>query len=223
MTLRLPLLVLALWGTAAAAQTRELTLPPPVDPPAPDVVGTWELVAAEAVPFEDELVFARMTFTGDRMEAVYVFLDPDDAELIGKFEDGRYVVSAGQLVVRQRGDVTVLDVTRDRTLLTVHDLETGVVLLLREADPALALDPDLVGAWAGTRGGRPFGVTFGPDGRAEVREGDGRDDGAYVVAGPYVLLGDAPARYTFARDAAGRRQLVVEAGGERTVLTRTSD
>ncbi len=68
-----------------------------------------------------------------------------------------------------------------------------------------------------------FGVRFDPDGRAQVREGDDRDDGDYVVAGPYVLLGDDPARYTFARDADGQRQLIVEADGERTVLSRTGD
>lgn len=201
----------------------ERVLPPPAEPEAPDVVGTWELVAAENVPYDDELVFARLTFTPDRLDAVYVFLDPDDAELIGRFQGGRYVASAGQLVLSDRGDVTVLDVARDRTLLTVADLETGVVLLLREADPALAQDPQLFGAWEGTRRGEPFGVRFGPDGRAEIRRGTDTDDGAYVVAGPYVLLGDDPARYTFARDAAGRRQLVVEADGERTILSRRAD
>ena len=45
---------------------------------APDVVGTWELVDAENVPYDDLLVFARLTFTPDRLDAVYVFLDPDD-------------------------------------------------------------------------------------------------------------------------------------------------
>lgn len=211
--------MLALGAVAVEAQVE----PPPPDPPTPDVEGTWELVAAEAVPFEDALVFARLTFDAGRFDAVYVFLDPDDAELIGSFESGRYQPSAGQILVRQRGDVTVFDVAREPTLLTVRDVETGVILLLRQADPALALDPDLVGAWTGTRAGRAFGVTFGPDGRASIRRGDDVDDGEYVVAGPYVLLGDDPARYTFARDGAGRRQLVVEADGERTVLTRTSD
>ena len=187
------------------------------------MVGTWELVAAENVPYDDNLVFARLTFTADELAAVYVFLDPDDAELIGRFQGGRYIASAGQLVLRDRGDVSVLDVARDRTLLTVADLETGIVLLLREASPANARDPELLGAWEGTREGEPFGVRFGPDGRAEIRRGDDRDDGDYVVAGPYVLLGDDPARYTFVRDDAGRRQLVVEADGERTILSRTAD
>ena len=212
-------LVFALLVASATGQT----LPPPVAAPAPDVVGTWELVAAENVPYEDDLVFARLTFTADRLDAVYVFLDPDDAELIGRFDRGRYLVSAGQLVVRDGADVTVLDVNRDRTLLTVVDLETGVVLLLREADASNAVDPQLVGGWEGVREGEPFAVRFGADGRAEVRQGDDRDDGDYVVAGPYVLLGDDPARYTFARDADGRRQLIVEADGERTILSQTAD
>jgi len=218
-SLRVLPFLLALWATSAAGQV----LPPPVEPEAPDVVGTWELVAAENVPYDDNLVFARLTFTPDELDAVYVFLDPDDAELIGRFQGGRYVASAGQLVLRDRGDVTVLEVARDRTLLTVADLETGIVLLLREADPALALDPDLLGAWEGVRDGEPFAVRFGPGGRADIRRGDDRDDGEYVVAGPYVLLGDDPARYTFARDDAGRRQLVVEADGERTILSRMAD
>ncbi|WP_143537255.1 hypothetical protein [Rubrivirga sp. SAORIC476] len=187
---------------------------------APDVVGTWELVDAENVPYDDLLVFARLTFTPDRLDAVYVFLDPDDGELSGRFEDARVQASAGQLVVRDGAEVTVLDVTRDATLLRVLDLETGIVLNLRAADPEGALDPDLVGGWSGTRFGRPFGVRFGADGRAEVREGDDRDEGTYVVAGPYVLLGDDPARYTFRRDASGQRQLVVEADGEESVLSR---
>ncbi|WP_420455078.1 hypothetical protein [Rubrivirga sp.] len=224
MTARLVPLVLVLCAAPVAAQVGpDVIGPPPAEPVAPDVVGTWELVAAENVPVEDELVFARLTFGTDRFDAVYVFLDPDDAELSGRFERGRYLSSAGQLVVREGGDVTVFDVARDATQLTVRDVETGVVLLLRAADPALARDPDLVGAWAGARGGRPWGVRFDPDGRAEVREGDDRDTGDYVVAGPYVLLGDDPARYTFARDADGRRQLVVEADGERTVLSRVED
>lgn len=205
MSLRLAPLLAVLWAVPALAQ-------------APDVVGTWELVAAENVPYDDELVFARLTFTADRLDAVYVFLDPDDAELSGRFEQARVIPSAGQLVVRDGVRVTVFDVVREATLLTVRDIETGVVLVLRSADPAGALDPDLVGAWSGTRNGRPFAVRFGADGRAEVREGDDRDEGDYVVAGPYVLLGDDPARYTFARDAAGERVLVVEADGEETVL-----
>lgn len=198
-------------ATAASAQ------------PAPDVVGTWELVSSENVPAEDALVFARLAFTGDAMEAVYVYLDPDDAELSGRFEEGRYLVSDGDLVVRNDGRVTVLEVARDGTFLSVRDVETGAVLVLRETDPGRALDPDLFGAWAGVRRGAPFSVRFRPDGSAEVREAGDVETGPYVVAGPYVLLGDDPARYTFARSSDGRRQLVVEADGERTVLSRAVD
>ena len=207
------LAVFALTFAAAAASAQ----------PAPDVVGTWELTASENVPYEDALVFARLTITPDRIRTVYVFLDPDDGELSARSENARYVVSAGQLVAREDGRVTVLDVVREGTVLRVHDLETDVVLTLREADPALALDPDLVGTWAGTRDGEFFAVRFEPDGRAEVTEGDDTDDGRYLVAGPYLVLGDDPARYTFARDADGRRQLVVEADGERTVLARSEN
>ena len=182
------------------------------------IVGTWELAASENVPFEDALVFARVTITEDRIESLYVFLDPDDGELISQRERGRYRVNDGQLVVRERDGVTVIDASRDVGFLTLRDLETDVVLVLREAAPGSDRDRALVGAWAGTRDGAPFGVRFLPDGTAEVLRGDDRDTGDYVVAGPYVLLGDEPARYSFASDAAGRRQLVVEADGERSVL-----
>lgn len=206
--LRPALLALALLAAPASGQ------------PAPDVVGTWELVSSRDVPVDDALVFARLTFTGDRLDAVYVFLDPDDGELSGRFERARYIVSAGQLVVRENNQTTVLAVERDGTLLQVHDLETGTILLLREASASDALDPDLVGTWAGVRGGERFAVRFGPDGEADVREGDDLDAGRYVVAGPYVLLGDDPARYTFERGPDGQRRLVVEADGERSILDR---
>ena len=208
MIARLFALVLVFLTVPALAQT-------------PDVVGTWELVAAENVPHDDNLVFARMTFTEDHLDAVFVFLDPDDAELSGRFERARVFASAGQLVVRDGSQVTVFDVVREETLMTIRDIETGVVLLMRAADPAGALDPDLIGRWSGTRDGQPFAVRFRADGRAEVQEGDDRDEGSYVVAGPYVLLGDDPARYTFSRDAAGERLLIVEADGEESILTPT--
>ena len=176
--------------------------------PAPDVLGTWELVEAVGNPYEDSLVFARVTFTESEVRTVFVFLDPDDGELIGQVESARYVVSAGQLVVRDAGDTTVLDVRRDGDRLDVHDLETGVLLRLHTADPAGSLDPALVGAWRGRRDGQPLVLRFGPDGAASVQEGDGGpDDEAYVVAGPYLLLGDAPFRYA------------VEDGGGRLVFT----
>lgn len=219
----MPLRVLPLLPALLAVVASGQVLPLPPEPSAPDVVGTWELVASENVPYDDDLVFARLTFTPDELDAVYVFLDPDDAELIGRYQSGRYRPSAGQLVLRNANGVTVLEVERDRTLLTVADLETGIVLLLRKADPANAMDRDLVGGWEGVRRGEPFAVRFAPDGRAEIRRGDDLDDGDYVVAGPYVLLGDDPARYTFVRDADGRRQLVVEADGERSILSRMTD
>lgn len=207
--LRLSLLVLALLAAPASGQ------------PMPDVIGTWELVSSEDVAVDDALVFARLTITDDEIHSVYVFLDPDDGELSGRFERGRYLVSAGQLVIRENNQTTVWDVAREGTMLRVHDLETGTRLRLREADAGSAIDPDLLGSWAGVRRGERFEVRFGPDGDAEVREGDDLDEGRYVVAGPYLLLGDDPARYTFARDADDRRQLVVEADGERTVLNRS--
>ena len=188
-----------------------------------DIVGTWELTGSTDVPIEDALVFARLTITPGEIDAVYVFLDPDDGELSGRFERGRYIVSNGQLVVRENNQTTVLEVERDGTMLEVRNLEAGSQLSFREADPRLLLDPGLFGAWSGTRDGAPFGVRFRPDGQAEVRDGDDLDEGRYVVAGPYVMLGDDPARYTFARDAQGRSQLVVEADGERTVLDRVGD
>ncbi|MEM0960971.1 MAG: hypothetical protein AAGK21_00355 [Bacteroidota bacterium] len=197
-----------LLSSAATAQT------------APNVIGTWELVASENVPVEDALVFARLTITDDRIETVYVFLDPDDGELAARFEDGRYLVSDGQLVVRSNNRVAILDATREGTFLRVHEVESGSTLTLREADPAGALDPDLLGTWAGTRGDVPFEVTFRADGTAEVLDGDDRDTGRYVVAGAYLILGDDPARYTLRRDAEDRRQLVVEADREQTVLQR---
>ena len=186
----------------------------------PEIVGVWELAASENIPVEDALVFARVTITEDRIASVYVFLDPDDGELSGQFERGRYRVSDGQLVVREANGVTVLDVQREVGFLTIRDLETDVVLVLREASPGSDRDADLVGAWAGTRAGRPFAVRFFEDGTAEVGRGDDRDRGDYVVAGPYVLLGDEPARYSFAMGPDGRRHLVVEADGERSVLAR---
>lgn len=184
----------------------------------PEIVGTWELVGAENVPVEEALVFARMTITDGRIVTRSVFLDPDDGELIGRVEDARYLVNDGQLVARRHDGVTVLAVERRATFLTVTDLETGVVLRLREADPALALDPDLVGTWAGTLDGEPFTIRFRADGTGESRRGDGRfRDGRYVVAGPYLFLDDGPIRYTFA--GATQRQLVLEGDGERTVLS----
>ena len=186
----------------------------------PDVVGTWELSGAENVPVDDVLVFARLTISGDRIAATYLFLDPDDGELSVRTEDARYVVSAGQLVLRDDGRTTVWDAARDGTMLTVQDRQTGVLLRLRAAGRS-ERDPELVGTWTGTRTGAPFTVWFAPDGQAHVEAGGDREDGRWRTVGPYVLLGDEPAWYSFTRDADGRRQLVVEAEGERSVLDRT--
>ncbi len=191
---------------------------PALAQPRPELLGTWELVSSENIPVEDALVFARVTITEDRIASIYVFLDPDDGELKSQVEHGRYRVSDGQLVVREGDGVTVLDARREVGFLTLHDLETDVMLVLREGAPGSERDPDLVGTWVGTRDAKSFTVQFRDDGTAEVLRGTDRDTGDYVVAGPYVLLGDEPARYSFARGADGRRQLVVEADGERSVL-----
>ena len=187
----------------------------------PDVVGTWELTAAENVPYENELVFARMAFSSDELRSVFVFLDPDDAELQGRIHSDRYVVSDGQFVVRDAQSTTVLDVAREGTELTVRDVQSGVLFRLREADPAWALDPDLVGAWAGQIGSEQAVVTFSPDGAARVVEADGDTETVgYVVAGPYLLIDEVAFRYAFAR-ADGGRQLVLERNGEARIFQPT--
>ena len=189
---------------------------------AQDVEGTWELTAAENLPYEDSLVFARLAFADGDLRRTFVFLDPDDGELIGLIEDARYLRSNGQLVVRDGRDVTVLDVSRDGDRMTVRDLETGVVLRLQAADPEGALDPALLGAWRAAPDGRGGGLAlrFFPDGAVDVAVGDDQDRERYVAAGPYLLVGDEPVRYGFARDGAGRRQLWLEGEGGRTVLVR---
>ena len=211
MPVRLALVAVALAAGASAPGAS-------AQAPMPEIVGTWEMTGAENVPVDDALVFARVTITDDRIEVRSVFLDADDGELTGRIEDGRYLVNDGQLVVRQRDGLTVLAVQREATLLTITDLETGVLLRLRQADPALALDRDLVGTWTGTLDGEPFTIRFRPDGTGASRRGDGAfRDGRYVVAGPYLFLDDGPIRYTFA--GGERRRLVLEGDGQRTVLS----
>ena len=205
MIARLALLVLV--ASAASAQ--------------PGLLGTWELEGVEASPVEDELVFARLTVSDDRIDGLYVFLDPDDGELSGRRTRARYLVSDGQLIVRENNGVTVWDVIQIATGLRIHDLETGTILRFRRADPLFAIDPSLVGSWSGTREGKPFALRLDADGTAERTDDGDRDTGEWAAAGAYLILGDDPARYTFVRDAADRLQLVVEADGERTVLTRT--
>lgn len=179
-----------------------------------DVIGTWELTAAENVPSEDSLVFARMTFTDDRIRSTFVFLDPDDGELIGRLNEDRYIVSAGQLIVRSTGSTTVLDVDREGDRLAVLDLQTGVQFQLTAADPALDRDPALLGRWRSAHGDRA--LQFHSDGAVDVQDGDGEPDArSYVVAGPYLLLDDEPFRYTLTHRGDGPR-LFLEADRERT-------
>ena len=218
MTLRLALLAAVAVSAVPASSQPTAAL----DPTAPDVVGTWDLESAENVPLDDQLVFARLTFTDGEVRTLLVAL-ADDGDLSGRRTRARWRASDGQLIVREAGRVTVWAVAREAGRLVVRDLETGVVLRLRLAAPGVGVDPGLVGAWAGTREGRPFAVRFRPDGTAEVRTGDDRDEGEWTAAGAYLVLGDDPARYGFQRDADGRRQLVVEAGGERTVLHQILD
>ena len=190
--------------------------------------GTWDLESAENVPLDDVLVFARLTFTGDEVRSLLVTIDGDGA-LHGDRTRARYRVSNGQLIVRKLGSVTVWDVARDADRLAVHDLETDVVLRMREVPPDAGLDPELGrhldwNAWRPPfhppprpgRGGRGPGRRRPRRGRAPVHRGgaSGPPPGAYLV------LGEDPAHYGFQRDADGRRQLVVDGGGERTVLRR---
>ncbi len=204
MLLRLALLVVL--AGSAAAQT--------------GIAGTWELEGVEATPVEDELVFARLTVSDNRIDGLYVFLDPDDGELSGRRTRARYQVSDGQLIVRENNGVTVWDVIQIETGLRIHDLETGTILRFRRADASSSVDPALVGGWSGVRGDRPFALRLNPDGTAERTDDGDRDTGVWAAAGAYLILGDDPARYTFVRDAGDRLQLVVEADGERTVLSR---
>ena len=169
---------------------------------AQDVAGTWEMTEAQDVPVADDLVFTRMTFTGDRLLTTAVFLDPDDGELSARVTDDRYRQSDGQLVVQAVGSTTVLDVAREVDRLTVRDLETGVVLTLRPADLSDALDPAFVGVWAGTGGGHGWRFRFEPDGQAFVRrdDQDSDHDEPYTVAGPYHLVDQDVYRFTFGPD-----------------------
>ena len=210
--------LLALAGLLAASAAAQVT--------EADLVGTWELTAVENLPFEDDLVFARMTFADGDLARTFVLLDPDDGELIGQVEADRYLVSDGQVIVRGGRDVTVWDVVRTPGGLVVGDLETGVVFRLRAADPAGALDPDLLGAWrfaAGEGGAAGLGLQFFADGTVEVQDGDDRDRVGYVVAGPYLLIGDEPSRYTFTREGGGARRLVLSGEGGAATFSHEAD
>ena len=162
------------------------------------IVGTWEATATENTPGTEKVVFTRMTFTGDRLVTTAVFLDPDDGELSARITDDGYVVSDGQLVVRATGSTTVLDAARDPAGLTVRDTRSGVVVTLRAADPADALDPALVGVWEGGGGGHRWRFDFRADGRATVRrDADDPTEEPYTVAGPYLLVDRDAYRFTF--------------------------
>ena len=170
-------------------------------------VGTWELVDAENTPGNDTPIFVRMTFTGRSMKTVTVYLDPDDGELSARVTDDAYIVANGQLIVRAPGSTTVLDVSRTTDdvgadVLVVHDLRVGTRLRLRPANPAGALDPALVGAWAGQDRTHTWTFRFEPDGRSFVRRsGQDRDhEEPYTVAGPYLLVDQDAYRFTFAAD-----------------------
>lgn len=184
------------------------------------IVGTWELTAAANVPYESELVFGRIAFTPDEMRSVFVFRDPDDAELEGRVYTDRYIVSDGQLIVRDGPSTTLLDVLRDGPELTVRDVQTGVLFQMREADPARALDPALVGAWRGQLGKEVTTLTFSPSGEVRLEEADGdTDERAYTVGGPYLLLGERPFLYTVADDG---QRLILENLGEQQDFLRVS-
>lgn len=175
------------------------------------VVGTWELTRADDVPGDDILVFARMTFTDSRLRTTTVYLDPDDGELSANISDDSYLVSAGQLIVRAPGSTTVLDAGRTLDGLVVRDIETGVSLTMRPADPADALDPALVGSWAGDGGDHTWTFRFDPDGTSYVRRDDQDRDSLepYTVAGAYLLIDRDAYRFTFA--------------GSRLILTRENE
>lgn len=182
------------------------------------IVGTWEMTGVENAPTSETLVFARMTFTGDRLITTAVYLDEDDGELSARITDDGYVESAGQLVVRAPGSVTVLDVGRTLDGLAVRDLRNEVSLTMRAADPSGALDPALVGLWAGSGGGHTWQFRFEPDGRSFVRrDADDETEEPYTVAGPYLLVDRDAYRFTFSD---GR--LILDREDETLNLARTA-
>ena len=181
------------------------------------VEGTWEMTEADAVPNDDLLVFSRMTFTGDRLRVTSVYLDPDDGGLTARNTNDRYIESAGQIVVRALGSAAVLDVGRTLDGLVVRDLETGVTLRLREADPDGAFDPALVGSWAGASESHQWTFRFDADGKAAAtRDGERHDrDEDYLVAGAYLLIDEDAYHFFVTRD-----RLMLARDGETIDLTR---
>ena len=187
-------------------------------------VGTWELAAAENTPGDDILVFARMTFTGRDLITTAVYLDPDDAELSARITTDSYTTANGQLLVRAPGSTTVLDVSRatdglGAEALVVQDLRTGVRLTLHPADLAGALDPALVGTWAGRDRTHTWSFRFEPDGRAFVRRDDQDSDHEepYTVAGPYLLVDEDAYHFTFSAD-----RLMLTGEGDTIELSRAA-
>lgn len=182
------------------------------------VIGTWEMVSADDVPNDDLLVFSRMTFTGDRLHTTAVYLDADDGELTARNTDDRYIESAGQLIVQAPGSATVLDVGRTPEGLTVRDVMTGVTLRMRASDLAAALDPALVGSWAGDSADHAWTFRFEPDGRSFVRRsGQSRDHvEPYTVAGAYLLIDEDAYHFTVSGD-----RLTLDRENETITLTRS--
>ncbi len=232
---RLPLLLallLALLPVMAAAQPGIEAVTVPVRQPFADSdgrttlgeLGTWELAAAEDTPGDDILVFTRMTFDGTRLKTTSIYLDADDAELSARVSDDAYAQANGQLLVRANGSTTVLDVSREidavgADRLVVRDILSGVTLRLQPADLADALDPRLVGTWAGQGEGHAWTFRFEPDGMSYVRRDDqGRDHlEPYTVAGPYLLVDEDAYLFTFSSE-----QLILSRDGQTTTLSRAA-
>lgn len=228
---RLPFL-LALLPTLAAAQPGIQAVTVPVRQAFADSegrttlgeVGTWELTSAEDTPSDDILVFTRMTFDGSTVKTVSIYLDADDAELSARVSNDGYAQANGQLLVRANGSTTVLDVSRETDavgadLLVVRDVLSGVTLRLHPVDAVDALDPALVGTWAGEGEGHGWTFRFEPDGTAYVRrDNQGRDHlEPYTVAGPYLLVDEDTYLFTFSGDT-----LVLSRDGQGTTLRRAA-
>lgn len=157
------------------------------------VDGTWEMIGADNAQVDEyTLVFYRATFAGDRLRTTSIYLDGDDGELTARTTEASFFESAGQLIVRDAGRSTVLDVGRTLDGLVIRDTQTDITLRLRAADPAAALDPALVGSWTGAGDGHTWAFHFTDDGQAFVRrDGADRDDARrYTVASAYLIVGD---------------------------------
>ena len=231
MLARLPLL-LALLPALAAAQPGVEAVTVPVRQAFADgegrttlgEVGTWELTAAEDTPGDDILVFTRMTFDGSHVKTTSIYLAAADAQLTARVSTDGYAQANGQLLLRANGSTTVLDVSRETDavgadVLVVRDVLSGVTLRLHPADAADALDPRLVGTWAGEGEGHGWTFRFEPDGLSYVRrDNQGRDHlEPYTVAGPYLLVDEDTYLFTFSGD-----RLILSRDGQDTTLTRAA-